>query len=411
MQAFRLYKNNSILMFSALPRHALLALLIISSNFLHAAPVDQNQAQRIHQRLVGTPPSNTVLASMIGLEPEAAAFIAMDDPAFYNVTLKNFAAPWTNEAQSVFVPLNDYTATVIGIIRDDLDFRLALTGNIIYNGNSNLGISSYNNTNNSHYEELEQLGPVIGDLSDSSILQRKTQTEVTGLVDNATAGVMTTRAAAEAFFSAGTNRAMLRFTFMNHMCTDIDPLKDISRVPDRVRQDVSRSPGGDSRIYMFNCIGCHAGMDGLAGAYAHYDYNESTSSLEYNANEVAAKYLINSDNFKHGYITNDDSWINYWRNGQNKLLGWSNSAVMGTLIDSKGHASGNGAKSLGEELANSSAFARCQVKKAFQSICLHDPDDYAADRSAIDTITTNFIGAGNYSMKTVFAKVAAYCKE
>ena len=42
---------------------------------------------------------------------------------FYNVTLKNFAAPWTNRDQSVFVPLNDYIATVIGMIRDDRAFQ------------------------------------------------------------------------------------------------------------------------------------------------------------------------------------------------------------------------------------------------------------------------------------------------
>ncbi len=411
MQALRLHKNNSSFKLPVLARYISLTLLILSSSLIYAVGIDKTQATRIHQRLTGTPPSHDMLLSMIGKEPEAAALLAMADPAFYNVTLKNFVAPWTNEAQSVFVPLNDYTATVIGIIRDDLDFRSVLTDNIIYTAKSGLGISPYNNSNNDHYEELEQLGPVIGDLSDSSILQRKTQTEVTGLIDSATAGVMTTRAAAEAFFSGGTNRAMTRFTFMNHMCTDFDPLKDISRVPDRVRQDVSRSPGGDSRIFMFSCIGCHAGMDGLTGAYAHYEYNENTSQLEYDATEVTGKYLINSDNFKHGYITTDDSWINYWRNGQNKLLGWSPNAVTGTQIDTKGHATGIGAKSLGEELANSSAFARCQVKKAFQSVCLHDPDNYAADRSAVDTITTNFTGAGNYSMKTVFAKVAAYCKE
>ena len=37
---------------------------------------------------------------------------------FYNVTLKNWIAPWTNEEQTVFTDLNDYTATAIGMIRD-----------------------------------------------------------------------------------------------------------------------------------------------------------------------------------------------------------------------------------------------------------------------------------------------------
>ena len=55
---------------------------------------------------------------------------------FYNVTLKNFAAPWTNEAQTVFTPLNDYSATVIGTIRDGLDFRRILYDDLLYIGNA-----------------------------------------------------------------------------------------------------------------------------------------------------------------------------------------------------------------------------------------------------------------------------------
>ena len=36
--------------------------------------------------------------------------------SFYTVVLKNFAAPWTNRDQTAFVPLNDYTATIIGMV-------------------------------------------------------------------------------------------------------------------------------------------------------------------------------------------------------------------------------------------------------------------------------------------------------
>ena len=68
-----------------------------------------------------------------------------------------------------------------------------------------------------------------------------------GVPAPATAGVMTTRAAAQAFFVAGTNRAMFRFTMMNHMCKDMEQVHDVHLPPDRIRQDVSRSPGGDSR--------------------------------------------------------------------------------------------------------------------------------------------------------------------
>ncbi|MHC4221545.1 MAG: hypothetical protein ACYST9_03910, partial [Planctomycetota bacterium] len=199
-----------------------------------AGELERRQAKRIHDRLTGVPATNAVIDTMESLlvnDPvnggSLAAEEAMKNPAFYNVTLKNFAAPWTNEEQTAFVPLNDYSATVIGMIRDDVDFRQVLHGDIIYRGNNS---PAYADNSNAHYEELENSGPVAGDLSDISILILDTQSNVTGVGQadpTATAGVITTRAAAKSFFSDGTNRAMFRFTLMNHLCTDLEPLKDI----------------------------------------------------------------------------------------------------------------------------------------------------------------------------------------
>ena len=62
---------------------------------------------------------------------------------------------------------------------------------------------------------------------------------------------------------------------------------------------------------------------------------------------------------------------------------------------------------MGQELANSQAFAQCQVKKVFRSVCLRDPQDIT-DRDEVDTIVGTFTGTG-YRMKQVFADTAAYC--
>jgi hypothetical protein len=400
-----------------------IVLLLLISQSLFAGDIERRQAKRIHDRLTGVPPSAAVLDSMEAAlladnTGKTAAEIALQDPAFYNVTLKNWTAPWTNEEQTIFTPLNDYTATVIGMVRDDVDFRELLFGDIIYTGaTSSLSLSPYSNSNNNHYEELEALGPVTGDLSDDSILIKQLQSSVTGLSSSATAGVITTRASARAFLIQGTNRALFRFTMLNHLCNDLEQIKDNSRTPDRVHQDVARSPGGDSQIYLNSCVGCHAGMDGLLGAYAYLDLaftedgdgevNENTAALEYTPGEVQAKYLINSNNFKQGFITTDDSWINYWRNGPNALLGWND--YPGVQKDAKGHSYGNGPKSMGKELAYSDAFAQCQVKKAFKAVCFRDSDNYAADRSEVSTIVGDFVASG-YKMKQVFRDVAAYCK-
>ena len=135
--------------------------------------------------------------------------------------------------------------------------------------------------------------------------------------------------------------------------------------------------------------------------------------MEYTAGSVQPKHLINSDNFKPGNIMTDDSWVNYWRNGQNGVLasrdgsrGWGHA---GEVLDAKGNSVGSGAKSLGVELANSKAFAQCQVDKVFEAVCLRDPNDLAADITERNNIVDEFIADG-YKMKQVFGDVGAWCK-
>jgi hypothetical protein len=170
-----------------------------------------------------------------------------------------------------------------------------------------------------------------------------------------------------------------------------------------IRQDVSRSPGGDSRIFLNNCIGCHSGMDPLARAFAFYDYDNGTAEapgtmrLVYTGGAVQSKYFNNNTNFAPGFITPDDHWENRWRKGQNSLLGWSGSLP----------GSGTGAKSMGDELANSNAFAQCQVEKVFKTVCFRAPGD-AADRNQVATMTNSF-KTGGYHLKQVFAETAVYC--
>lgn len=363
-----------------------------------AAAGPREQAKRIHDRLAGVPPTEAILSQMeasIATGPAgalAAANLAMEDPNFYNVTLKNFAAPWTNREGSVFVPLNDYIATVIGMIRDDKPFNTLFSANILYVGPSSL--PPYSNNNNNHYEAMEDQS-----IDMKTGLQEMVQSNVTGLPQSAVAGVWTTRAAAEAFFVAGTNRAQFRFTMLNHLCNDMEQVHDVKRVPDRIRQDVSRSPGGDSRLFLNNCIGCHSGMDPLAGAFAYYNFNETTGSIEYTPNVVQPKYFNNDTNFETGYRTTDDSWMNYWRGGQDQFLGWAQSGPGSA-------GSGFGAASMGDELANSDAFASCQVKKVFRTVCLREPED-AADRFQVSQMVSSF--EAGYRMKQTFAEAAVYC--
>ena len=192
---------------------------LLAASAVSAGP--REQAKRIHDRLAGVPPSSAVLdameADISGGRAIDAAYTAMDDLAFYGVTLKNFATPWTNRDRTVFAPLNDYVATVIGMVRDDVPFDTLLSADLVYIGKSSLGLPAYSMSNNDHYEQMESRGVDL-----KSGLVSTQQSAVTNLPPGATAGILTTRGAASAFFFAGTNRAMFRFTLLNHLCDDLE---------------------------------------------------------------------------------------------------------------------------------------------------------------------------------------------
>ena len=394
----------------------LCSVLLVSAKAAYAGLAEREQAKRIHDRLIGVPATPAMLAAMetdiINNGPFSAARLAIDgnppglvaNPGFYNVVVKNWATPWTNEEQDPFAPLNDYTALVIGLIRDEHDFRELLYTDKLYVPQAGYSVNS-----NASYAQLESSG---ADLSDPAVLIESTQTSVP-----AVAGIFTTRAAAKAFYVDGTNRAMLRFTLLNHLCMDLEDLQDGSRPTDRIRQDVTRSPGGDSRMFQNNCVECHSGMDPLAQAFAYYDYDypdedKEAGRLVYTSGVVQPKYLINSNNFAAGFVTPDDRWTNYWVLGSNAdKVGWRQPATISAATEpgagsSPYYPEGYGAASLGRELADTDAFAYCQVKKAFQAMCLRDPLE-GQDELAVGDALSTFNAA--YNMKDVFAELAVYC--
>ncbi|MFV2058428.1 MAG: hypothetical protein ACC707_18340, partial [Thiohalomonadales bacterium] len=210
--------------------------------------------------------------------------------------------------------------------------------------------------------------------------------------------------------------------------------KDNTRVPDRIRQDVSRSPGGDSSIFLNHCIACHAGMDPLVAAFAYYDWvvtDETTdppiAGLVYNdkiihtpnaLTPIKHKYLINAGSFPQGYVTVNDSWENYWREGKNAALGWGEVALSTGKqlpLSAAGGSTNTGAgpASFGEEIASSNAFSECQVTKVYRHVCLQEPTtahlgDQSDGRKGIRSIIADF--KAGFDMKQVFAKTAALCK-
>jgi hypothetical protein len=395
-----------------------LATLVGLGSALLAAPAAADvyeRAKRIHDRLVGVPPGDVRLQEIVDrmgagqLEDDvvAAALYALEHPAFYSSTLKTWVTPWTNQEQTVFAPFNDYTALVIGMIRDDEPFNEVLSTDLIYvgrtSGTNAPASTGYSRDNNFHYEELHENRANLMDEGEFFAVSQSADLPNPRLGIVNTAGVITTRQAGKEFFSAGTNRRVWRYTAINYLCRDMEQMLDTSVPSDWIRQDISRSPGGDSTLFLNACIGCHSGMDPMTGAYAYFEWMEGDEDdpsdngrLIHTPGAVQEKYVINANTFSFGYETGSDRWKNYWVVGKNALIGWPTSPT-----------DGYGPKSLGEAVGNSEGFATCQVEKVFEQVCFR-PDQSTDDRDAITRITQDFKDS-NYSMKRVFAEVAEYC--
>src|SRR5436190_8319209 len=159
---------------------------VLASVAIAAFANGRDQAKRIHDRIAGVPPSAAVLDQMEALvaanNPLGAALLATQSPSFYNVTLKNMAVPWTNRDQSVFVPLNDYVATFIGMVRDDVAFNTALSADLTYTVSGVTPAASA--TSNAHYENAEN-----NSVNLFAALTPTTQSSVLGIPAAATAGL------------------------------------------------------------------------------------------------------------------------------------------------------------------------------------------------------------------------------
>lgn len=358
----------------------------------------REQAYRIFNRLNGYPPSAEKLSEMEGLvgsgDLKAAAIAAIDDEngGFYNLVLRNYVSRWTNTDKSPRVPLNDFTATILGMVRDEVPITEALTGDIVYTGNVQ-GAPAYSLANNDHYQFLDTQGSNL-----SQVLQKSQQSSLTNLPPDAIAGVLSTRGWGDAYYKAGTNRRAIDGSMSIFLCRTMESLNDTTRPDFRVRQDVTRAPGGDSALFRNRCAGCHAGMDAFDGAFAYYDWDDTTNALIYTPGEVRPKMLRNASEFPQGFRTVDDSWINNWMEGQNAKLGW------------KGAKTGNGANSFGAMLGESDGFASCMAKHAFEVVCLHEPG-HKAEELAVESIADSLKKGGAFNMKDAFAEAAASCIE
>jgi len=421
---------------ASLLKSTVLASLLISASGMAS---ERDQAKRLFSSLTGNT-ANKAQADYYeakikaGQLDEAAREIVESGQGFYNVTLKNFYTPMTNEDHTTFFGLNDMSATMIGATRDEINFfdifwkdimyqfdGILITNQSVANGSVpqkfaqykatndwlylddfDAAVPLYNRTKNNMYEKAEEQNI---EYRNAKHLKKTQQVPYTTQDQAAVAGIFSTRAWAQAYYVAGTNRAVMLNVAKNFLCLEMEELRDTTKPDFRVRRDVDRTPGGDSSTFKNYCVGCHAGMDALMGAFAYYDYVDGTmvyashNTTDENGDlevvgPVAPKYNQNAGMYPDGKVTTSDSWLNLWTEGQNAYVGWGEAT------------SGNGAKSFGKMLSETKKVRTCLSEKAFEAVCNRKPSS-ATDKASIVGIAERFDATGN--MKEVFINAAIAC--
>jgi hypothetical protein len=344
-----------------------------------------------------------------------AAQLAVTQDGFYNITVKDFAKRMSTRDETVNTPLNDFTAMIVGVARDNIDARQILSGNFFYRASSTRTAAPGNMLNdllmsNNHYERLEAMQYNL-----AKVLERVNGQKITngtGVVDHPDpAGVLTARAFLAAHAVAGTNRRIVEYSFRSFACIPITGWADSTGPDNRIGQDVDRYPGGDHKTFLTSCRSCHSNMDGLRPAFAKVHFNngyvkhadivtstvmreqdETPTTMCQNPRGVACKMNRNDTVFPDGFEVRDNGFINNaFRGGNTQYFGWS------TAIQ------GQGMRQYGEMLANSRAFPGCMARRAFRAVCKREPA--SIDNGLIDQAAQQFVNDG-YSLRNLFARIA-----
>lgn len=398
------------------------------SVFLPLAPVtpkpevaisaNRQKAAILYQRLAGirVPIDYDGLNQMEQLLNEnkvfEAAQLATQDPNFYNITVRDFAALMSTREETLKAPLNDFVATIVGTTRDQLDARLLLSGNFYYKASAAAAPDVPQEMvrdlllSNAHYAALERQ-----DLPLAEVLERVDGQQIIGrqqavVANPDPAGLLTSRGWMEAHAIAGTNRRLVEFTFREFLCIPIEQWADTSNPDAMVGRDVDRFPGGTNVKYQTTCKGCHSGMDSFRGAFAQVDFADDrikhgqvlasgtgANQMLRTAGGISNKMNSNAEVFPDGYENTDTSWINQAIRGSNlKYFGW------------RGDIRGSGIKAFGTMVSNAKAFSRCMVKRVYSTVCKRDP---VANESQLIVDTADAFEKNNYNLKWLFEQVAS----
>jgi len=396
-------------------RHAVNGTVTALALFVSVSALGDNlsKAVRLGDRLGGfrlaaDDPLTQQIVSLIGAgQAEQAANLLTGMDSFLNVTVEHMLCPMANRPETPIVLqpngkfgcMNDFVATGIGVVRDNIDARELLTGNYTYQGapaiaNVRYTINDLYRSNN-HYADLENVGANY-----AQVLQKVGPQMVFNVAGSVTpvamtdpAGLLTTRAWGEAHLIAGTNRRAVEFAAREFLCSPLKDLGDQNLSDDMTSRDVDRAPGGSTLTYKTTCAHCHNIHDPWHYAFSFFDWDTSNGgAVLFTPGTVRGKLTQNNTMYPGGYVTKDDYWENRATQGANASVGWRSALT------------GNGVAQFGKMFSQSRGFSSCMVKRVFAEVCRR-PVNLVNESSLVNSLTDDF-EANGYNMRRLFNKAA-----
>lgn len=295
------------------------------------------KAKKLFERITGvkiSKNSQAVKAMALKLSVNdniGAAEIAVNDPLFINVRSRNFALSLSNKSNSTNMNLDDTSLLILGVIRDNYDFRDILKAPYTYTLSN---MSAYNNkfltyTSNPYLEadnKLLDLNLGLEKLNSFSILKEYNSGKVAKINSRSDltleqknnsinesaikfelfpepSGILTSRGFASTQYSGGSNRRPVEFIVKNFLCSSMSEIGNNMASDAYVGKDIDRFVGGSYSNYVNNCKSCHTVMDGMRGAFAKVDF--TTMFAAYNGNSSLAHGSLAGTNKE-----NRDKWFN-----------------------------------------------------------------------------------------------------
>lgn len=391
--------------------------------------IQKDDAKWILERITGVKwPADSALVQqatqmiMLGNRVGVAA-LATNQSQFLNVTVKNFGLQMSTREETIRIPLNDFTASIIGVTRDGRDARELLYGNFYYQGPSVVNGTTIRSNlyddilrSNRHYEALDNgridIGAVLVRVNGQRLIQaNRTDTAPEVLAASPDpAGVLTSRTWISAHAVAGTNRRPVEYAFREFLCIPIEEWADAASSDIRIGRDIDRFPGGDHLKFQTSCKSCHTVMDGFRGAWAKWNFDDNTMvqttvrNRGANSQGIINKMNQNNSVYPGGYVTTDDSWVNNAIRGVNvTTFGWRG------LDGRTPSSSGMGVNSFGRLIANSQRFSTCMAKRVFETVCRKTLP--STELASLEALGIQFENT-NYNLKQLFQMAALHplCK-